>query len=792
MRMPIRIKVAARPLAARRVRPQAQAQNIDYALHTLGWASFQDLCASVFEIIFDRPVNFYSKTRDGGRDGTFKGLIGEGSKTKDKRDSTLQTKHFSRAAASLTLSNLTAERSKVRSLVKQGRAHSYVIMTNATVTATEARKIEDAFLSDGAIEVTIFGREWINKKIYESPKIRATVPRLYGLGDLSWIVDERAITQALEILGSLGNDMRCYVRTKAHLKAVNALLKHGFVLLIGEPAAGKSTIAANLAMTAIDINGCDVIRVTGPADIVTHWNPREKDRFFWVDDAFGSTQYNRDSADLWNKVLPTMAAALKCGNRFVLTSRDYIWRQARQDLKSESFKPLLEGRVVIYTEDLTSAEKQRILYNHIKFGDQPRERRRWMKPHLEDIANLANFKPEIARRLGNSFFTQDLQWSPEGLEKFVDAPRRFLTDVIRQLDKYAQAAVALIFLNGGRVASPITEDSSVRIIETTLGISCSSIRPAMEHLNNTLFLHIVESGQTYWTYKHPTVADAYAELISEQPELIEIYLRGAKLTSILYEVVYGTRSVKGAKLRVPRKLFSVLALRLAEAEPRPARLFLLTRVDGEFRERYLKQHPNLMRDAITFRNPLIRDPQSPFFVTVDREGLLSEEDKARIVQQLKQEVIDYGDVTFLLNDEYISFLGAAAYAQLLNAAQTELAPQFADLVTEFAKDCDTDDPEGYFEDSTEALNALEMLFPDDEEVRLCIEAATFIIDEKVGEVTDSPAEENDDELLMREQEQYLGARYQTSSPSREDVFAEEAKSVFDDIDNDEDTVVGSN
>jgi hypothetical protein len=197
--MPNPKKVAVRSLAARRARPQAQAQHIDYALHTLGWASFQDLCASVFEIIFDRPVNFYSKTRDGGRDGTFKGLIGEGKK-KDKRDSTLQTKHFSRASASLTLSNLTTERSKVRSLVKQGRAHSYVIMTNATVTATEAQKIEDAFLSDGAIEVTILGREWINKKIHESPKIRATVPRLYGLGDLSWIVDERAITQALEIL----------------------------------------------------------------------------------------------------------------------------------------------------------------------------------------------------------------------------------------------------------------------------------------------------------------------------------------------------------------------------------------------------------------------------------------------------------------------------------------------------------------------------------------------------------------------------------------------------------------
>ena len=222
---------------------------------------------------------------DGGRDGSFKGLVSRPQSSKNKCDCTLQTKHVSRTNASLTLASLTAELKKIKTLVKQGRATGYVLMTNAIVTATEAEKIERAIIKEGVHEACVFGRDWINKKIHEHPKIRATVPRLYGLGDLSWIVDERAVAQALEILGSLGNDMRCYVRTKAHLKAVDALLKHGFVLLIGEPAAGKSTIAANLAMAAIDINGCDVIRVTGPSDIVDHWNPHEKNRFFWVSSA---------------------------------------------------------------------------------------------------------------------------------------------------------------------------------------------------------------------------------------------------------------------------------------------------------------------------------------------------------------------------------------------------------------------------------------------------------------------------------------------------------------------------
>lgn len=769
------------PNRSERHRPQVQAHNIDYALHTLGWAAFQDLCSSVFEVVFDRPVNFYSKTHDGGRDGSFKGLINEKSAAGDQRDSTLQTKHISRPNASLTLAQLTAELSKVESLVEKGRAYSYVVMTNAIVTAVEAQKIEDAFRATGVLEINIFGRDWINRKIHETPKIRATVPRLYGLGDLSWIVDERAIAQASEVLGSLGNDMRCYVRTNAHLKAVDALLKHGFVLLLGEPAAGKSTIAANLAMAAIDISGCDVIRVTGPADIVTHWNPREKDRFFWIDDAFGSTQYNRDSADLWNKVLPTMSAALRCGNRFVLTSRDYIWRQARQDLKSESFRPLLEGRVVIYAEDLTKAEKERILYNHVKFGDQPLFRRRWMKPNLEAIAAQPNFKPEIARRLGNSFFTQDLDWTPNGLQKFVDSPRRFLADIIRQLDPAAQAAVALIFLNGGRVASPITEDDSVRMIETTLGISCSSIRPAMEHLNNTLFLHVVESGQTYWMYKHPTISDAYAELISQRPELIEIYLRGAKIGSILYEVVYGTKTFDGAKLRVPQKLFDILASRLQEANPRAVRLFLFSRVDAEFRKKYIEINPSILVDEISFGNPLVRDVQSQFFLAIRQDGILSDPDYERIVERFRQEIVNYGDVTFLLDEKYVSFLGPQGYSKLLDAARTELAPQFADLISDFADECDEDDPEGFFEENSKALGALETLFPDDKDVNSHVQAAYNVIEEKVTEIKDKPTGETGDEGFW-DDDQYSGFGYQGAASPHAGSSQGQPESVFDDID----------
>ncbi|WP_407122314.1 hypothetical protein [Bradyrhizobium sp. STM 3561] len=169
------------PRRPNRVRPQVQAQHVDYALHTLGWASFQDLCASIFEVVFDRAVSVYSKTHDGGRDGSFKGLVSRPQSSRNSCDSTLQTKHVSRVDASLTLAGLTPELKKIKRLVKQGRATGHVLMTNAVITATEAEKIERAIIKEGVQEACVLGRDWINKKIHEHPKIRATVPRLYGL-----------------------------------------------------------------------------------------------------------------------------------------------------------------------------------------------------------------------------------------------------------------------------------------------------------------------------------------------------------------------------------------------------------------------------------------------------------------------------------------------------------------------------------------------------------------------------------------------------------------------------------
>ncbi|MEZ5717807.1 MAG: hypothetical protein R3E55_04875 [Burkholderiaceae bacterium] len=59
----------------------------------------------------------------------------------------------------------------------------------------------------------------------------------------------------------------------------------------------------------------------------------EPSQFFWIDDAFGVTQYESPLVQGWNHSLAQVKAMLRQGVKIVITSRNYIYNRARHDLK---------------------------------------------------------------------------------------------------------------------------------------------------------------------------------------------------------------------------------------------------------------------------------------------------------------------------------------------------------------------------------------------------------------------------------------------------------------------------
>jgi len=457
-----------------------------YDLHLLGWHSFQELCLVICRDILGQTVQSFLDTNDGGRDGAFTGVWSQGETETFEGKFVIQCKFTANRSLNLSISILHEEFLKAKRLAEADRCDVYVLMTNAGLSGSQEEKIKAEFNSMGVKHVLLLGSNWICSQIKSNTRLRMLVPRLYGLGDLSQILDERAYSQAAALLNSMKDDLSKIVITKSYHNAVSALNTYGFVLIIGEPAAGKSTIASLLAMSAIDSWEASPIKVFNSEKLIDHWNPHEPSQFFWVDDAFGVTQYEPNLVFQWNHSLRHLNSMLDRGVRIVMTSRDYIYNRARQELKESAFPLLKESQVVIDVHSLTQKEKKQMLYNHLRLGCQPKTFRTEIKPYLDIVAEQPQFIPEVARRLGDPIFTSKLNIDAHSLKAFVEKQEPILVDLLNSIDADSKAGLALLFMRKGRLVSPISLADSESIAIKRIGSTETGFRTALKALEGSL------------------------------------------------------------------------------------------------------------------------------------------------------------------------------------------------------------------------------------------------------------------------------------------------------------------
>lgn len=750
-----------------------QASDIKYELHSLGWKSFQDLCASIAAEVLGQTVQIFLPARDGGRDGGFCGTWKTARNEELRGSFVIQCKFTGRADALLTVTVLHDELKKAEKLAACGLSNNYILMTNYGVSGVIESQIRKSFLSiDGIKECLVFGREWINQKIRESARLRMMVPRVYGLGDLSQILDERAYSQAADILSSLGDDLATFVITDAHRNSVKALMEKNFVLLLGEPASGKSTIAASLALGAIDIWRCSTIKVRNPEEFVHHWNPLEPKQFFWVDDAFGPNQYQWSLAASWNNALSHLKAAVGKGAKVVFTSRDYIYNRAKGDLKLSAFPLFADSQVIINVQNLSRPEREQILYNHIKLGNQPKRFKSAIKPHLEVVATHHEFRPEIARRLGNDLFTRKLIPNRDGLIDFVARPVVFLKEITSSLDSESKAAIAIIFMSGGGIESPLEFTNKIKHAIDLLGGSPAGVRRALTELQGSLTKLVTSEGRKIWTFKHPTIADAFAQAVADDPELLDIYLNGAKIETIIQEVVVGEATVEGAKVTIPDTRYPELADRLNGGLKLDAIChFLGARCCRSFLEYYILMRPDILDYVCSPHSYLHATLQTELLPKLQHYGLLKPEQRQKLIESVTKLAVDTPDADFLTVERVKQVFSSDEIGALIASVKKDLFPNLREIVSVWNDNYSYNkeqDPDDYFASLSEALNAYMVEFSDDEDAVAAIEEAQALVQEYISDLREENPRREPDWA-----DDDLGPPRSTANPSR---------SIFDDVD----------
>jgi len=686
---------------------ETQAYHADFALHTLGWKAFQDLCAQVMEEELKTTVSVYREAQDGGQDAVFlakslDGLTLVGS---------VQCKFSSKPEQRLRPSDITGELQHVEQLVAKKMAAIYYFITSMGVDADVARKIREELSARGVMQPHVVGKEWLLGKVKSSPRLRALVPRVYGLGDLSTILDERCAAQTLALLGDYQKALNVYVPTAPHRAAVDILAKHKLVLLLGAPATGKSTLAAILAMMAIDKNEVQVFKCDGPTELKQHWNPDDNKRLFWVDDAFGSNLLRPEYVNAWTEFMPKLKAAIAHGCHFILTSRTHIWNDAKPRLGSRNH-PLLEtGAAVVSVGDLTESERQQILYNHLKAGTQPLHWKTQIKSHLPRLSKEERLLPELARRLGDKDYTGHIKKLPDDLLRFIADPQEFLVQTFKELSEEQQAALTLVFLTRSRLPVNLLPDNEATSVALSYGVTKAQMTQALQQLEGSFVIQRRDSDKEYWAFWHPTFADAISAILSKRPDLIDVYVRGARLDTLLSEVVCEDAAPVRDAVVVPRSSSNALIARLLETpdeEDTNDQLFefLNRRASKDMLQKVLEQAPDILRrNGVRWRFRLCRRGDVQLRATAHEMGLLNEDVRSATIKMLQEGALDWLDASFIQDDSILAMFRPSELMRLTAGLLAKLDAEVAQKIEDCRENADPDsDIDSQFEDVADFLD----------------------------------------------------------------------------------------
>ncbi|WP_245306073.1 restriction endonuclease [Bradyrhizobium sp. LTSP849] len=755
----------------------------DLALHSIGWKAFQDLCSQVCEEVLHRPVAIFREAQDGGQDAVF--LIRSADDAASQVGS-VQCKHSSNASQRLKASDLTPELEHVEQLVAGDQAHTYIFMTSMSVDAPVAAELRRRLHALGVKKAHVLGKQYLVRAIRSSARLRALVPQVYGLGDLSAILDQRLVQQTRALLDHWIPKLKVYVPTAAHRKAVNALNEHGVVLLLGNPSTGKSAIGAILSTIASEDMRHTVLNLTSPRDFDAGWNPHDPGRFFWIDDAFGSNVVREEYVQDWASTFRKVQAAISRGNRFLLTSRRHIYEAAKWRLGQRNLPMFVDGRAIVDVGDLSPSEKGQILYNHITFGAQTQSWKRSVKPYLEEVAAVPEFLPGIAERLGDPSFTKSLAVTEGELLRFMREPKEHLIDTINALDDPLRAALILVYVHQGAMPHNAIDAAAASVVSELTGVAAPRIRDSLAELKGSFLRTAVVAGTETWSFAHPTIADALTSILRERPHFIAALLRGASIETILGTFVCeGMRSMQDAPI-IPATLDDVLVARLSRI-PNETSInwsmfrFLAERASDKVFERVVVADDEILRRESWQSHRVSHDPKVQAHARAYRLGWLDEYDQTQTAARLREAALRDFDLSFFEEGDILRLIPAAEVISLGMKMRSKTLVEAPERIQAVAEDADLDeDPESHFENYSRGLEILSEFEDLDASTEELIDEARQAMAAAVEDITER--KEAEDKPDHKAEWNYMSPvpREQESKPVA--PAAPARRSIFDDVD----------
>lgn len=374
----------------------------NYDFSTLSDYEFEQLAGDLLQCELNVTLERFAPGRDSGIDLRLSYKSSGG-------NDVFQCKHYLRSGYSKLLGAIKKEIPKIKVL----KPNRYFLVTSVDLTPKNKAEIFSELAPFCEKLGDIYGASDLNNLLVKFQQVETKHFKLWlsSVPVLERILHSRILGESTSEIGRIQDRISKYVICGQFALALDLLKERNVCIISGPPGVGKTTLA-EIVLAHFLRDGYECIKI--PLDISDAravFKPDVK-QVFYYDDFLGKTslvdKLNKNEDDRIVRFVKDIQKTK--ASKFILTTREYILRQAQGYFEGFRHANIDLYKLVLEIDCYTILEKARILYNHLFFSGLPKEivKEAAKAENYSRVIEHKNYNPRIIEFMTDLFNFGDI------------------------------------------------------------------------------------------------------------------------------------------------------------------------------------------------------------------------------------------------------------------------------------------------------------------------------------------------------------------------------------------------